>query len=539
MAEWLIVAGISLLIMATVGLVRQAGAHGHSTLLFLLPLAGWRQVQEHWGHYGLLALLRVLGLVCLLTGAGLFYVQRVMLAPAVAPGQVLRGATDTVATSFVQSPEASLLMVRGEGKPLAGRLRGAALDAAARVTLINGVLSVQEGEGFLPKRSLSILLGWPAEDLDERRTLLVDPAQSDGPEIHLSWTPDGQSYPETRIFKQGYRLELALAPLGDGRFSGALQLALPDSAKSYLVGDFTAHADHLRYRDGRVDLFFDHPDTLAWVARQYLHTQYPDGAVRSIRVENVNLSRADGRGQVQARVALRDGTVERRRMALEETTAGWAVTPGSLDRQVLSGASEDRFREARGPDRADPAAAPVRRLDAFAELVAYTGQPVTVVESTGQTREGRLTRVTGDRLWLTLRLGAGEAEWTLGADRVREVRLADGTRLLLPAAGPGGDQAEPPSTGSPSTGKPPADARPQGNGDAAPASDDAGPAPVLDGAKQLIGRRVTVTLTSGEQHQGLLRGLDQRQLTLAVPMGAGSMEYFFPIEDIDTLKETP
>ena len=75
MAEWLLVAGLSLLIMATVGLVRQAAFRGDSTLLFLIPLAGLRQVQENWQNYGVLALLRVLGTVCLLVGAGLIYVQ--------------------------------------------------------------------------------------------------------------------------------------------------------------------------------------------------------------------------------------------------------------------------------------------------------------------------------------------------------------------------------------------------------------------------------------------------------------------------------
>lgn len=527
MSEWLIVVGISLLIMATAGLVRRAAFQGHSTLLFVLPLAGWRQVQAHWESYGPLALLRVLGLVCLLTGAGLFYLQRVVLAPAVAPGQVLRGAKDGPASTFVQSPRASLLIARGEGRPLTGRLHGSALAPDARVTLINGVLSVQEGEGFLPERSLSLLLGWRARDIEERRTLLVDPGQTDGPAVHLSWTPEGSDHPETLIVHGGYRLELALAPLGEGRFSGTLQLLLPDARNSYLVGNFTAQADHLRYRDGAVDLFFDHPDTLAWVARQYLRTQYPDGAVKTVVVENVNLRRADGHGQVQARVTLRDGTVERHRMGLEEGPAGWAVTPGTLERQVLddrSGDVGDRA-DAGAPSahRASPSTA--RRLSRFDELAAHIGEPVTVVEAGGQTHEGQLVRVAADRLWLSRRIGAGQVELTLAADRVAAVRLGDGTRLLPPddqPAGEGGGMS------------------PRRDGIGSDADKPGADAPTtLAGAEQWIGRRVTVTLTSGERRRGVLRALDQRRLTLAVPMGAGSMEYFFPIEDIETLKETP
>ena len=337
MAEWLLVAGLSLLIMTTVGLVRQAAFRGDSALLFLIPLAGLRQIQENWESYGVLALLRVLGTVCLLAGAGLIYVQHERLTPVSAePGQVLRGAKTPAATTFVRSPEAALLMVQGDGKPLSGLIHGQTLRNPVRVTLINGVLSIHQGEAFLPDLSVSILLGWQPEDIQERRTLLITPAEAGGPPVHVSWKPEGNSYPETRIFNQGYRLELALAPLGDQQFTGALQLVLPDTLRSYLVGDFTVQTNHLRYRNGKVDLFFDHPDTLGYVAREYLHTQFPAGAVASIDIENVNLRRASREGEVQARVELRDGTVERRRLQLEENSVGWAVTPGSMETRVLA-----------------------------------------------------------------------------------------------------------------------------------------------------------------------------------------------------------
>ncbi|MBF1801566.1 hypothetical protein [Alloalcanivorax profundimaris] len=514
MAEWLVVAGVSVLIMATVGLVRQAAFRGHSALLFMMPLAGWRQVQEHWDAYGALALLRVLGVVCLVSGLGLFYVQHQVLAPA-SPGQVLHGAKDATASAFVRSPEAALLMVQGDGQPLSGRLHGQGLDGP-RVTLINGVLSVQQGEGFLPDLSVSVLLGWEADDIEERRTLLIDPLESDGPPVHLSWTPDGRSYPETRIFHDGYRLELALAPLGEGRFSGAIQLVLPDADSSYLVGDFTAHADHLRYRNGKVDLTFDHPDTLAYVARQQLLTQYPDGAVARIQVENVNLRRADGEGRVQARVELGDGTVERRRMALEESAVGWAVVPGSMESRVLDQGGE---RAAPAPSGGGGDAAPAdpeRRLPAFTALAGYAGQSVTVIAEDGERTRGLLSRVADDRLWLRLTLGAGEAEITLREPRLRAVRLADGTRLSWPRAGEG--TAAPAETPAPA---PAAPATP------VPAGDHAG----------LVGRRVTVTLANGDRHTGLLRAADDRRVTLAVPMGSGSMEYFFQITEIDSIKE--
>lgn len=515
MAEWLLVAGLSLLIMATVGLVRQAAFRGDSTLLFLIPLAGLRQVQENWESYGVLALLRVLGLVCLLLGAGLIHVQHQRLEPVHAvPGQVLRGAKTPAATRFVRSPEAALLMVRGDGKPLSGLIHGRTLHDPVRVTLINGVLGIHQGEAFLPDLSVSILLGWRADDIEQRRTLLITPAEAGGPPVHVSWTPEGRSYPETRIFDEGYRLELALAPLGDQQFTGTLQLVLPDTPRSYLVGDFTAQTNHLRYRDGKVDLFFDHPDTLGHVAREYLHTQFPAGAVASIRIENVNLRRASREGDVQARVELRDGTVERRRLKLEENSVGWAVTPGSMETRVLAAGADE------APASAMPGALAPRtsrspavtvRLHRFTDLASYLGQRVTVTGRDGGSHEGTLTRVNEQRLWLEMAMGSGQAEITLHADSVRELALADGTRLVL----------DRPDT-APVTEPRPARSAPHGDG-----------APY----QGLIGHPVTVTLDNGERRRGTLVAVGETRVTLAVAMGSGEVEYFYDLGKVASIKE--
>ncbi len=516
MAEWLLVAGLSLLIMATVGLVRQAAFRGDSTLLFFIPLAGLRQVQENWETYGLLALLRVLGTVCLLVGAGLLYVQHERRAPMDAvPGQVLRGAKTPAATTFVRSPEAALLMVRGDGKPLSGVIHGQPLMNPVRVTLINGVLSIHQGEAFLPDLSVSILLGWRPEDISERRTLLITPAEAGGPPVHVSWKPEGRSYPETRIFKEGYRLELALAPLGDQQFTGALQLVLPDTLKSYLVGDFTVQTNHLRYRNGKVDLFFDHPDTLGYVAREYLHTQFPAGAVASIRIENVNLRRAAREGEVQALVRLADGTVERRHLQLEENSVGWAVTPGSMETRVLEAGAGEPAEDGAMPAAGAPRAPSVTlRLHRFTDLASYLGQRVTVTEQDGQRSEGTLTRVNDQRLWLEMAMGSGRAEINLPAARVRELALADGTRLVL-------ENAAPEETARPATEEDPATAP------------TAGETPY----QALIGRPVTVILDTGERHRGTLLAVADRRLTLEVAMGAGKVEYFFDLDDVASVKE--
>ena len=457
MAEWLVVAGVSIVIMATVGLLMQAAFRGHSALLFLLPLAGWRQVQENWDAYGRLALLRVLGAVCVLCGLALIATQQPALPqPGPPRGPLLTGTIATTPSAFVASQQAALLMARGEGQPLAGRVHGQPLTTP-RASLINGVLSVSQGEGFLADLSISVMLGWTAESLNERRTLLINPADRDAPDVHLSWRPSGHHYPETRIFHNGYRLELVLAPLDRHQLRGRLQLVLPDNRQSYLVGTFTAYTNHLRFRNGEVDLDFDHPDTLGYVAEQYLQTQYPNGAIDTLVIEHVKLHRPQREGEVQARIVLTDGTVQRRWMALAESSVGWSVTPGSLRGETLEAAHDGgndppAAQASSSPDTAETPAAhwPVRQIADFKDLATAVGQDVTVIDRAGRHTRGRLLRVASDRPWLRVAMGAGRAALDLAAERVAAPHLEEqGERPRIPHEAPAAQAVPPPAAPPP------------------------------------------------------------------------------------------
>lgn len=152
------------------------------------------------------------------------------------------------------------------------------------------------------------------------------------------------------------------------------------------------------------------------------------------------------------------------------------------------------------------------RLHRFTDLASYLGQQVTVTERDGSASSGTLTRVNEQRLWLEMTMGSGRAEINLREDSVRELMLADGTRLVLDTAG-GGETA------------------------AAPAPERA--APDEDGApyQGLIGGPVTVTLESGERHRGTLVDVDKRRVTLAVAMGSGKVEYFYDLGDVASIEE--
>ena len=133
---------------------------------------------------------------------------------------------------------------------------------------------------------------------------------------------------------------------------------------------------------------------------------------------------------------------------------------------------------------------------------------MTVTERDGSASSGTLTRVNEQRLWLEMTMGSGRAEINLREDSVRELMLADGTRLVLDTAGGGETAAE-------------------------------RAAPDEDGApyQGLIGGPVTVTLESGERHRGTLVDVDKRRVTLAVAMGSGKVEYFYDLGDVASIEE--
>lgn len=528
MAELLIIVGVSALIITTLGLMHEASSRGHSSLFFLVPLVSLGQVQSHWEYYRWWALGRVAAVLTTAVGIGLFVITGGSLAGDVSvqpvsgqSGQVLRGEKKASSTAFVSSEESALLVVARQGKRLTGRLHGETFRYD-RVALIDGVLTLSQGEGFLADLEVRILLGWNPEDITERRTLIVGPSGEDGPVVHLSWKPENQDYPETRIFEGGYRMELALAPLDTGQLSGSLVLVMPDSFKSYLAGDFTAHTNHLRYRNGQVDLYFDHEDTLAHVAEEFLRTQFPEGAVHKVRARHVTLRRAENSGQVMAVVELRNGAVQERTVRLEKSDVGWAVVAGSMETRVTTAAQEGGL-ELVTPSIEKPAepqsAAPEQITKTFPELVAYENQSVVLETTGGRALEGVLRKVDGDRLWLVMNVGSGNVERSVGADELQSLTLSSGQKVVLPA--PGGDQS---AADSPSTPSHAAESAPAEAAEQAPAANSE--------LKALVGKNVTIEANEGPSRTGILQTVADDHLTLSVPLGAGNMEYFYDIDSI-------
>ena len=537
MAELLIIIGVSGFIISTLGLMHEAASRGHSALFFLVPLASLGQVQQHWEEYRWWALGRVASLLTGAVGVALF------LATGQSPlektprenlagqaGQVLRGENMASSTAFVTSEEAALLVVDGQGKALHGRLHGKKFRYD-RVALIDGVLTASQGEGFLPELEVRILLGWDPEAITERRSMLVNPSDEDAPVVHLSWKPDGQDYPETRIFSGGYRLELALAPLDTDQLSGSMVLIMPDSFKSYLVGDFTAYSNHLRYRNGTVDLRFDHDDTLAHVAEEYLATQFPEGALESVQAEHVQLRRAEASGQVMSRVVLTNGAVEQRHVRLEKSEVGWSVVPGSMETRVITPAREGSATlisptfEKSAPEEAQ-ALPPVDKT--FPELVAYVDRNVLLETHSGRQLDGVLRRISGDRLWLVMNVGSGNVERSVSAEDLKSLTLSSGQRIDLVSEDEANDEA-----GVIYHSEPPA-ARTE------PMEDVSEPAEKISARlkelRALVGKSVTITASDVATRTGVLKAVSDDHLTLSVAVGAGNIEYFYDMNSIQKIE---
>ena len=534
MAELLIIIGVSTIIVTTLGLMSEASHRGHSALFFIIPLASLGQVQQGWESYRWWALARVAGVLTAAVGAALFVMAHSVAAPPSAAlsgqsGQVQRGSQMATTTTFVTSEEAALAVVAGQGKALSGRIHGRTFHYD-RVALIDGVLTASQGGGFLPDLEVRALIGWKPEDITERKNLLVTPSEVNPPVVHVSWKPEDKDYPETQIFKGGYRMELALAPLGAGQLSGSLVLVVPDSYKSFLSGDFTAYTNHLRYRNGSVDLYFDHEDTLAYVAREYLETQFPEGALESVTPRQVVLRRAESSGQVTAQVLLTNGAEEERSVRLEKSDVGWSVEPGSMVTREIRGPVEGGMTlTVPGQQEAVGSASALEPITmSFPELLGFVDRAVVLEMTSGRKIDGILRKVSVKRLWIEINVGSGVVERSFPKDELQSLVLGNGQKVIVERNNAAGNDENRSAAVSPdSTGGQTAIS----NVDSTQSND-----PRIEEFQAMLGQSVTVTADEGPSRTGLLQTVESDHITLSVPMGSGNMEYFYDLNSIRSIE---
>lgn len=541
MAAILLIIGLTLFFLGTLALAADLHERGKSRVLAWLPLACGPHVRQNWQDTWLAALSRVIGLALIVAAVGIAVARDPLLLEdprrifGVRHEPVLAGSQQAEMNSFVNSSDAILLAIRHDrNENLTGRIHGRSF-VYDRVELIGNVLTVSQGEGFLPELEARIILRKPMENIKERRTVYVQPGDENPPVVHLSWR-DREGVMQTEIIRRGYRMELQIAPLDRYQLKGFLQLILPDAFRSFLSGEFIAYTNHLRYHRGEVDLTFAHPDTLEYVAEQFLDTQYPEGAVRELVFSNTRIRSDRQKGSTQATLVLDSGRVERHRIELDRSDVGWAVRPGGVETTVLeqgngrtSGitvVNQTGTSESGDADAGDPRGQ--RRVVDFADLSEYIGREVRTERLDGKVQGGRLKDVSDRELEVEASLGSGTVSYRVGKEQLARVMLANGDVLVLQHEQEGEDTA----------------AADEDDGEAPPSESEVSTPrqsdedePAEGHLEALEGRRVTITDMQGETRTGRLKSVSGDEVTLTVKMGGGSVDYYYERGEIRSVSE--
>lgn len=544
MASTLLIIGLTLFLMGTVMLAMDAQHRGRSSLMFALPFAGASYIHHFWSDVWLPALMRVIGISLIVVSVAVAVAQdpQVLEQPrrlfGVAVGGDMVGSKRTEINTFANSQEAVLLAIRSDDNPLlTGRLRGKEFTYK-QARLVNGVLSVQQGEGFIPEVEVRILLDLdPALITNERKTIFVQPSDEIAPELQITWRDGPEGVPHSEIVRRGYQMELQLTRRDRQTLAGFLQVILPDPDRSYLSGELTVRTNYLRYVSDRVDLTWDHPDTLEYVGRQYLETQFPENTIRQLKFGDTRLLMSESGGVSTATVELINGRIEQRSLQFDRADIGWAVRPGTMQTTVLQEAADSTLRLVQPGVNTSRSQAvvevPPPVTVAFAELETLNGRSVKVFQRDGRVSEGILRGIRRNRLMVESIVEGGTVELSYAEADLSHLQLASGQQVLL-----SGVEAIQSPVVEQST-------RPL---EPAPAAEPVQPQVVQESAAvkaegtavyaALLGKQVTITSRDTRTRTGVLTAVTERELTLTVRVGAGNLEYFYAPSDIVSIEES-
>jgi hypothetical protein len=534
MAGNLLIIGLTLFLMGTVMLAMDAQHRGRSPLMFALPFTGSSYIRHYWSDVWLPALLRLVGvtLVVMSVAVAIARDPLVLEQPrrifGLPPASEMVGSKRAEMNTFANSREAVLLAIRSDSNPLlSGRVHGRSF-AYDEARLINGVLSFQQGDGFIPEMEVRILLDLtPASITEQRQTIFVRPADETAPELHISWRDPVEGL-HTEIYRSGYQMELQITRRDRNNLIGFLQVILPGPDRSYLAGEFVARTDYLRYVNNRVDLTYDHPDTLKYVARQYLETQFPEGTIRAIRFSGTRMLFSESGGVTIAQIELVNGRIEERVLPLERAEIGWAVRPGQMETRVLqeAGSHELRLVVPGAPSARQTVAAevPPPITLGFEQLDTLTGQQAEVHQTDGRIREGVIRGLRRNRLLVESIVGGGVVELTFAEQDLSYLVLVTGQRVNVGAGSAEGQQSAGPAAPAVAPGTP-------------VVTETAAPPEEQLELSAWRGKQVRITSRDTRVRTGIVTEVSARQLTLNVRAGAGELDYFYSPSDIVSIEE--
>ena len=303
MEALLILGGLLLILAGFIWLISQAFA---TSLLWglgsLLPPLTLAFVFSHWRVARKALILSCLGVIPLIVGLSLLASRDAERLEAIFSLRWLPTHTQ---------PELAM--------SVRGKLNGREF-APQRGEIINGVLTLREGQGFFARQEVTIRLRERFEGALRMDVLPDDIGTL--PEVEIAWLSQDQQLPESRRLDRGYTLHLDLQPVAPNKLRGDFHLVLPPQFETSLTGVVELYTDRLRYLDGQVDRRHDSRDTVVFVIEDYLQRRHASRQVTLETVPTFTLPADELELDVQAQIK---GERQTFSLRLGKSEQGWQV----------------------------------------------------------------------------------------------------------------------------------------------------------------------------------------------------------------------
>ena len=313
---------------------------------------------------------------------------------------------------------------------LRGQLNGRPF-APQQAELLNGVLSLREGQDFFAQSELVIRL--PSVEKGPVRIDVLPADKGILPEVEISWLLPEQELPEARRLSRGYTLHLDLQPVGKNKLAGDFHLVLPPQFKTTLSGELELFSNGLRYQGDKVDRQFDSVDTITHVIQDYLERRFASRNVELQPIGSLNFPLQSLDLNIQARI---NGELQQLPILLQkQDKRGWQVAADSfppLPSTLVPRVTDDKPAAVAAvvPERVSR---PLDRRMRFSldgllrNPSRYQNLSMRAATERGNSAEGRFHGIDQDgRIILRQRMsGQGEVSYSLLPEEISRIELLE------------------------------------------------------------------------------------------------------------------
>lgn len=104
----------------------------------------------------------------------------------------------------------------------------------------NGILHLRQGKDVFADQEFIIFLFLRQGASPDGKKVFMSVDNTAGPHVHLQYRAEGENIPGTETFMKEYAMHLEFGKSANGKVPGKIYLCLPDEAKSFVAGSFTA-----------------------------------------------------------------------------------------------------------------------------------------------------------------------------------------------------------------------------------------------------------------------------------------------------------